>query len=228
MKRMVSLALMLVLLLGMFPAIALAEGNENSDGGSYEALRNLLRDAFGFSEKIGTVAIEKSGYMNAYKRNDKKSGIVFRVHRGERFSCMEETEDGWYRIQFIDGSFGYVSQEGTALDRDATDDITFSSPNLAGVFDIRTTRRATVYSQPRGRAQSKRETADGEYTFYMKTGMKMTAFGKTVREEKEWYVIRIAGQGSNNVPEIVWLLASDCEVLHGDPDVNIIPAWWYD
>lgn len=228
MKRLIGLALVLIMLLGMAPSLALAQSTETKGGKNVSSSAASPSQPPAASDKLGTVEIVKSGYLNAYTSNDKRSGIVFRVHHGERFLCTDVTDDGWYGIEFIDGTVGYVLQADTALERGVTDAVTLSSAKTAGIFKIRTNKKSVVYSQPRAKAQSKRETADGHYTFHFNAGSEMTAFGKTFRENKEWYVMLIAGQGSNNIPEIVWLLADDCEVLEGNPDGNIIPDWWYD
>ena len=221
MKRLFSLLLALMILYMALPTAAYA-----IDAITRQAAERILQRRY--EGYIGTVSVVKTGYMNAYVSNDKKSGIIFRVHRGERYLCKEETDDGWYGILFLDGNIGYILQEGTALEHGVTDEQTFST--LAGdcVFSIKTTKKATVYSQPRTRAQSQRESGGNTNTFYFSFGTQLNAFGKTVREGKEWYVVYISGQGNNKTPEIIWLLASDCEVLEGNPDANIVPDWWYD
>ena len=222
MKRLFTLALVMMTLF-----LALPSATRAGDADALQALYDQLYELL-YGESIGTVTIVKTGYMDAYTSNDKKSGIVFRVHRGERFLCKDETDNGWYGIQFVDGTIGYVSQEGTALERGVADAQTLSTVDGDSIFTIKTVKRATVYSQPRARAQSKRDSGGSSSTFYFNSGTQLNSFGKTHREGKDWYVLYISGQGGNNVPEIVWLLASECEVVDGDPDANIIPSWWYD
>ncbi|MCL1963537.1 MAG: hypothetical protein FWF69_00545 [Firmicutes bacterium] len=179
---------------------------------------------------IGTVTIVKSGYMNAYERDDKKSPVVFRVHHGERYLCTEETENGFYAICFLNGSIVYVpsDEKSTSLERGVTDAVTFSTCGLFDLFFVETTKKVDAYSQPKTGGQTRREDTDSTSTYYLKTGSIVQCFGKTVRENKEWYAVCPLELAHNRVPEILWVLASDCAVQFGDPDANIIPDWWYD
>lgn len=225
MKRLFSLVLVLALLLGALPAAARAGDADITEEDIQQVLARLTASA----GAIGTVSIEKSGYMNAYNSNDTKSGVAFRAHYGERFLCTEETGDGWYGIQFIDGTIGYVLQKDTALERGAKDETFSSITMLFNPFTVKTVKDATVYSQPKASAKTQRDSRDGSSsTFYMRRGAEVMAFGKTERENKEWYVFLAAGLPNNSIPEILWLLAGDCQVVEGDPDANIIPSWWYD
>jgi len=226
MKRWFSLVLILTVLLGVTPAIThAADSGEAADDQQDELLEllNILKEAI-----VGTVRVEKAGYMNAYNSDDTKSGIIFRVHHGERFWCTEETENGWYGIQFIDGTTGYVNPNDTALERGVADDQAFSlyTQLFNEMFMVKTVRRADIYSQPKSSAQTRRESQDATTTFYFNAGTEQRCFGKATRENRDWYVFLALGQGG--VPEIVWFLASDCEVLEGDPDENIVPSSWYD
>ena len=185
-----------------------------------------ILDAYQATQYIGTVQIEKSGYMNAYESNNTKSGIAFRVHHGERFWCKEETADGWYAIAFVDGSVGYVPEKGTALQRGVLDEAAFSAISDDNIFTIRTTGKATVFSQPKSGGESRRESGGSTSTFYVPSGTERICFGRTYRQNRDWYVSVAINQ--SNVLEIMWLRAADCEVLKSEQDVFTIPAWWYD
>lgn len=249
MRRLLSLSLILVAILTVSYSTSYA-GNTDSAGDVYDSLVNEFNDESTptprpsntptprrnilptfkptISPYIGTVEIVTSGYMHAYKSNDKKSGIVFNVHHGERFLCTGETDDGWYAIKFIDGTIGYVSQNDTSLERDVTDAQTFSIAKYSFWFTVKTSKKVTVYSQPKSSGGSRRESGDNSYTYFFYSGEELNCFGKTTHQDKEWYVLWVTGMGSNNTPEIVWVLASECVVVRGNPDANIIPDWWYD
>ena len=183
-----------------------------------------------FSPYIGTVEIVKSGYLTAYYGSNTNSGEAFRVHHGERFLCLGETDNGWYEIEYLNGDIAYVSGKNgaVALESYATDGVTFSTCEDDDVFLIVTVKKADVYSQPKSGGQTKRESGGSSSTFYLPAQTELYCFGKTYRQGKEWYVLLLAGHGNSNVPEISWLQADDCLVLEGNPDNNIIPGWWYD
>ncbi len=178
------------------------------------------------SSLLGTVVITKKGYQNV-RRSATDSTTVFRVHYGERFLCMKDTGDGWYRILLPGGSFGYVSSdpENTTLLRGETDGRTLSRGGSN--FRIETKRRAFVYSQPKSSAQTRRVSADGstETTFYYPKGTEFIAFGKTTRGNRDWYLVQAINMG---VDELAWLLATDVTLISGNPENTLIPAEWYD
>ncbi|HML45847.1 MAG TPA: SH3 domain-containing protein [Clostridia bacterium] len=180
------------------------------------------------SPYVGTVIIQKSGYMSVRKRDSSSSEIIFRVHYGERYLCLSADGYGWYAILLPDGNVGYVTSDpdSTYLDRGAT------SKTLSIVeseFMVRATGSQNyVYSQPKKSAQTRRVSGDGtETTFYFNKDALLACYGKTTRNNQVWYLLQPIYVGES-VCEIVWLPADNCTVVSGDPDDNIIPSWWYD
>lgn len=178
---------------------------------------------------IGTVVISKKGYQSV-RESPTDATIVFRVHYGERYLCTEDTGDGWYKIvipEFPSSTFGYVSgkPENTTLLRNEIGDITMS--DTGSFFMIQTKKRVFLYSQPKNNAQMRRISGDksSETTFYYPKDTMLTAYAKTIRGGKDWYLVI----GNNNgVMEPGWMAAADCEVLFGNPDAKLIPGSWYD
>lgn len=178
------------------------------------------------SPYLGTVIIEKSGYMSVRDYASKDSDIIFRVHYGERYLCLGAGDD-WYAILLPSGDTGYVTSDSgyTYLDRGVTGK-TLSI--IESRFTVQTLNRENyLYSQPKTSAKTRRISNDGtETTFYFSKDVSLACFGKTVRNNRVWYLLQPVYV--DDYQEILWLPASSCEVVYGDPDDNIIPAWWYD